>query len=47
VTLYHLHTLGAGISPVAIHDEGHVLRNWARSEHAEEDTLDAVDGFIA
>ncbi len=46
VTLYDLHALGAGISPVAIHDEGHMLGNWTRFEHAEEDTLDAIDCFI-
>lgn len=46
MTLYDLHALGAGISPVAIHDEGHMLGNWTGFEHAEEDTLDAIDCFI-
>lgn len=46
MTLYDLHALGAGVSPVAIHDEGHMLRDWTRSEHAEEDTLAVIDCFI-
>jgi hypothetical protein len=44
--LYHLLTLGASVSPVAIHDKGNVPRDWTRSEHAKQDTLDAIESFI-
>lgn len=42
----HLHALVAGIASVAVHDEGDVVRDWARFEHAEEDASDTVDGIV-
>lgn len=41
-----LHALFAGVSPVAVHDEGDVVRDGARFEDAEEDASDAVDGIV-
>jgi hypothetical protein len=46
MTLFHFHFLCACISPVAIHDEGHMLWNWARFEHVEEEMPDMIDKFI-
>ena len=46
MTFDHLHALLTGISPVAVHDEGNMLRDRARFEDTEEDTLDTVDGIV-
>jgi hypothetical protein len=46
VTLDHLYSLVAGISSVAVHDKGNVVRDWARFEHIEEGTSDTVDGIV-
>ena len=46
MTLDHLYALVACIASVAIHDEGDVVRDWARFEHAEEGTSDTVDGIV-
>lgn len=47
MTLNHVYTLGAGITPVAVHDKGNVARDGACFEYAKEDTSDAIDGFVA
>jgi hypothetical protein len=47
VTLDHFYTLAAGISPVAVHDKGNVVRDGACFECAKEDTLDEIGGIVA
>jgi hypothetical protein len=46
VTLDHLYALVTSISPVAVHDEGNMLWDWARFENTEKDTLNTVDGSV-
>lgn len=46
MTFDHLHAPFAGVSPVAVHDEGNVVRDGARFEDTEEDMSDALYGTV-
>ena len=47
MTLDHSYTLVAGVSSVAIHDEGDMAWDGPCFEHTEEDASDAIDGIVA
>ncbi len=47
VPLQYLHSVGTGIRSIAIHDEGNMLRYWARSEHGKGQTRDLSYGLVA